>query len=166
MSVNVMVELAALKQTPLPGLKARYMEAFGEPTRSNHRQYLIKRILWRLQANEQGDLPERARRRAAELANDADLRFRAPAGFLDRVAADAPVVVGVLGSTRKPAALMPGSLLRREYKGRTICVRVLEKGFEYQGAVYRSLSAVAKAVSGAHWSGAHFFGLRSRERAA
>ena len=55
---------------------------------------------------------------------------------------------------------LPGTVLTREYKGREVRVRVLEKGFEYEGQPYRSLSAVAKAITGSHWNGRLFFGLR------
>lgn len=55
---------------------------------------------------------------------------------------------------------MPGTVLARQYKGRTITVTVLEDGFEYAGEVFRTLSAVAKAVTGSHWNGYHFFGLK------
>ena len=54
---------------------------------------------------------------------------------------------------------LPGTILRREYKGRTIKVAVLDNGFEYEGDIYRSLSAVAKVVTGTHWNGYHFFNL-------
>ena len=57
-------------------------EVFGEASRSNHKQFLFRRIAWRMQANAYGGLSERARRRALEIANDADLRIRAPKNFL------------------------------------------------------------------------------------
>jgi hypothetical protein len=59
-------------------LRQKYMEVFVEESRSNHKQYLFRRIAWRIQALAEGGLSERARRRAMELANDADLRIRAP----------------------------------------------------------------------------------------
>ena len=59
-------------------LRGKYLEVFGEETRSYHKAFLRKRIAWRLQALAEGGLSERARRRAGELANDADLRLRAP----------------------------------------------------------------------------------------
>jgi hypothetical protein len=58
--------------------------------------------------------------------------------------------------------LMPGAILTREYKGETVQVTVRDHGFEYLGEVYRSLSAVAKAVTGSHWNGHYFFGLTGR----
>ena len=54
---------------------------------------------------------------------------------------------------------MPGTVLTREYHGETVTVTVLGSGFEYEGDIYRSLTAVAKAVTGSHWNGYHFFGL-------
>jgi hypothetical protein len=54
---------------------------------------------------------------------------------------------------------MPGSLVTKLYKGNRIEVKVLESGFEYEGTSYKNLSAVAKAVTGAHWNGFGFFGL-------
>ncbi len=59
---------------------------------------------------------------------------------------------------------MPGAVLTREYKGERISVTVLDKGFEYDGDVYRSLTAVARAVTGSHWNGYHFFGLNKNGR--
>ena len=58
---------------------------------------------------------------------------------------------------------MPGAVITREYKGDTIEVRVLPHGFEYLGEVYRTLSAVARAVTGTHWNGYHFFGLGRKD---
>ena len=52
---------------------------------------------------------------------------------------------------------MPGTILTREYKGQTLQVEVLAEGFAYASQVYKSLSAVAKAVTGAHCNGFHFF---------
>ena len=59
---------------------------------------------------------------------------------------------------------LPGSLLRRTYQGRSILVRVLEDAYEHEGRRFRSLSAIAQAVTGAHWNGRLFFGLCSVAR--
>lgn len=159
MSMNLNAEIEALKQMTVHELQDRYIEVFGERTRSNHKQYLIKRIAWRIQAQHEGDLSARARRRAMELADDADLRVRPPLERPSDVPTDGDMTVqsdfdAQSADDRLP---MPGTTLSREYKGRTILVRVLRRGFEYEGKVYRSLSAVAKAVTGSHWNGYHFF---------
>lgn len=158
MSVNMAKELAALGRMTVKQLRAKHIEVFGEATRSGNKDYLRKRIAWRIQANAHGDLSERARRRAEELANDADLRTTAPKVKADQVAITTTASVAFGHDARLP---MPGAILRRPYKGREIVVRVLPRGFEYEGEVYRTLSAVARAVTGTHWNGYHFFNLKS-----
>jgi hypothetical protein len=139
-------------------LRDRYAEVFGEAARSFNKPHLVKRIAWRFQAMHEGDLSERARWRARELANDADLRIRPPTTPIDASDNGGTTTSRfvVEADNRLP---MPGTLLKRVYKGRTIQVRVLPKGFEFDGDVFRSLSAVAREITGAHWNGYHFFGL-------
>ena len=129
--------------------------ASGSAARSRHKQWLTKRILWRMQAFAEGDLSQRARRRAEELANDADLRLRPP-----RMPAAAPQTDAVqVRADRNSRLPPPGSILTRRYKGQTLQVKVLPQGFEYEGRVHKSLSAVAKAITGSHCNGYLFFRL-------
>jgi hypothetical protein len=157
--VNLAAELNRIELLPIGQLREEFDALFGEQPRSRNRQWLIKRIAWRMQANAEGDLSERARRRAAELANDADLRVTAP-----RERKPAPNAAErtktVATSIRPGSELMPGTALARQYKGRTVRVTVLPDGFEHEGERYKSLTAVAQAVTGKHWNGFHFFGLR------
>ena len=74
MHLNIANEVAVLKRLPIHDLRAKYAEVFEEPTRAGNRVWLVKRIAWRLQALAEGDLTQRARQRAAELTNHADLR--------------------------------------------------------------------------------------------
>ena len=76
--LNVGKEVAALGRMAVKDLRTRYAEVFGDETKTGNKAWLVKRIAWRLQALAEGDLSERARRRAAELANDADLRVTPP----------------------------------------------------------------------------------------
>lgn len=165
MELNVTREVAALKRMTVAELRERYAEVFGEPTTCRHKAHLWKRIIWRMQANAEGGLPERARRRAEELADDADLRIYAPKGGTAPAgeADPARTTTGTLVTNHDPRLPLPGSVLRREYKGRTVEVWVLDRGFEYRGEYYRSLSAVARAVTGSHWNGYDFFGLGRRK---
>ena len=78
MILNIAKEVATLEQLTVGQLQDRYVEVFSEPVRSRHRQYLIRRIAWRLQANAEGGLSERALRRAEELADNADVRLTPP----------------------------------------------------------------------------------------
>ena len=155
MALNVRKEIAAMKRMTVPDLRRKYAEAFGESTRSRHKQFLIRRIIWRPQANQEGGLSERARRRARELAADSDVRLTAPGTSESAPGGEAKVgTIQISPDHRLP---MPGAIITRRYKGETIEVRVLPRGFEYEGEVYRTLSAVAKKVTGTHWNGYHFF---------
>ncbi len=138
-------------------LREKYAEVMGEETRSRHKDYLIRRIAWRLQASAEGNLSERARRRAMELAANADVRLTAPRK--KTTPAPGRTKVAALHIYQDGRLPMPGAVITREYKGQTIEVRVLPHGFEFEGEVYKSLSAVAKAVTGTHWNGYHFFHL-------
>ena len=71
-------QIDELSRMTVGQLRPKYLQVFGEESRSNHRQFLFRRIAWRIQALAEGGLSERARRRALEIANDADLRIRAP----------------------------------------------------------------------------------------
>ena len=119
-------EVGKLARLSVPRLRERYAELFGEATRTGNKAWLVKRIAWRLQAIEYGDLSERARHRAAELANDADLRLSPPRAAQGPAVADEPLP----GSEPDPRLPPPGSVLARPYKGDTIQVRVLADGFE------------------------------------
>src|SRR5208337_1515478 len=134
-------EIDELSTMPVGQLRQKYLEVFGEESRSNHKQFLFRRIAWRIQALAEGGLSDRARRRALEIANDADLRIRAPRTMFGQD----PTLNPKLSVTRKVASdldsrLPPhGSFLEREYKGRRIIVKVLVNGFEFEGQVYRSV---------------------------
>src|ERR1700681_4950308 len=82
MEASIVAEIAQLRELKTAALRVRYREVYGEESRSSNREFLFRRIAWRLQAKAEGDLTERARRRAFEIADDSDLRLRAPEGFL------------------------------------------------------------------------------------
>jgi hypothetical protein len=147
-------ELSKLHTLSVRRLRERYAEIFGEPTTANNKPCLIRRIAWRLRERAEGGLSERAKRQAAELADDADLRI-VPVRIAT-APARAPRGAGTPSNPRIPP---PGSTISRVYKGRTLEVRVRTDGFEYDGTVYRSLSAVANAITGSHLNGRAFFDL-------
>jgi len=154
-------EIEALETMTATELRRRYAEAFGEPTRSGNRRWMARRIAWRLQAQAEGGLTERARRRAEALARDEDIRLRPPADFADRGPALGVALRTVSGTVvkRDDRVPIPGTVLTRTYKGVEHAVTVLPNGFEHAGKTYRSLSAVAHAITGSHWNGYYFFGL-------
>jgi hypothetical protein len=159
MQLNVAKEVAALRRLTTRQLRQRYAEVFGETTNANNKAWLVKRVAWRLQALAEGDLSERARRRATELANDADLRLSPPVVKVPEPAAAERVVSDVLPLRPDHRLPPPGSILTRPYKGEVLQVRVLDHGFEFEGTVYRSLSAVARKITGGHCNGLAFFRL-------
>jgi len=155
MHVNVAKELAVLKAMTVAKLRARYAQVFGEETRIGSKTLLVKRIIWGLQGLAEGGLSERARLRAAELAQDANLRLL-PAREKRVGSTSAQKNGKVNGATEFPLPL-PGTILTRWYKGKMLCVQVLRHGFEFDGQIYKSLSAVAKAITNSHTSGFLFF---------
>ena len=154
MELNIVSEMATLQRLSVGQLRQRFAELFGETTHASNRTWLVKRILWRIQALAEGDLSERARHRAAELARDADLRLNPPRRKATPVAPPQPVSESTLVDPRLPP---PGTILTRPYKGQLLQVQVLTDGFAYAGHVYPSLSAVAKVITGTHTNGYHFF---------
>lgn len=147
-SLDVAQELANLEQKTAGELAEVYAELFGEACRSRNKKWLVRRIIWRMQANVEGDLSERARQRAAELADGAEVRTTPPKDF-----SVAPT------PARDPRLPLPGNTIIRKYKGCTLEVHVKTNGFEYEGEVYKSLSLVAKTITGSHCNGFRFFKL-------
>lgn len=161
MSPKVTLEIAALQDKTVSQLVQRYEEVFKEECRSRNKQYLIRRIAWRLQANEEGGLSRAALKKAAELSEDAETRVTAPRKHSND---------GVKLVVPEPTAFVdwdprlppPGNIVERQYKGKMIRVIVLKEGFEYEGRRYKSLTAIAKEVSGSHCNGFLFFRLGRR----
>jgi hypothetical protein len=158
MNLNIASEVAALRRLSTRELHAKYAEVFGDEARTtNNRVWLVRRIAWRLQALVEGDLSERARQRAAELANDADIRLSPP-----RLATSSQVPPQPKSAPARQALPRPGTILIRVYKGETLHVKILEHGVSFDGTIYTSLSAVAKAITGSHCSGNLFFRLNGQ----
>src|SRR3954452_9394898 len=157
--------ITALRRMTVGQLRDKYLEVFGESTNAGNKAFLFKRIAWRIQSLEEGTLSERARRRAEELARDADIRLTIPRP--PKVATDASTTIVALPAppiTANDRLPIPGTVLTRKYRGKQVETKVLPYGFEYEGTVYRSLSAVAKAVTGSHWNGHLFFGLTTKDK--
>jgi hypothetical protein len=152
----VLIAIESLRRASIAGLREKYQEVFQEATRCRNREHLFRRIAWRLQALAEGDLTQRARVRALEIAQDADLRKVAPRDFLSVGGEPVHTTRGGRQDRRLP---LPGALLSRKWKGRTILVEVLAKGFRYDHQQYPSLSAIAIAITGTRWNGLAFFGL-------
>jgi hypothetical protein len=156
----VLVEIESLRRASLTGLREKYEEVFQETTRSRHREHLFRRIAWRLQALAEGDLCDRARVRAQQIARDADLRMIAPPDFFTVNGECIRTTQANRNRREQDSRLpLPGAVLTRKWKGRTLLVEVLAHGFRYENRHYSSLSAIAVAITGTRWNGLAFFGL-------
>lgn len=128
-------EVRALEALDLHGLRDEWRKRYGEPPRMRSRELLARLLAWRIQADAFGGL-------------------------------DAPTIRLLKSERLLPPRprLAPGTRLARDWQGRRHEVDVLEKGFRYQDADYRSLSEIARAITGTRWNGLRFFGLREPQK--
>ena len=154
MNDSIAARINALQGMSIPQLKEKYRELYGKNISVSNKGYLIKKIAWKIQELEYGGLSDHVRKRTLEIAQTMNLPEKPSPGKLIQ----SKKKKRTIKSRRLP---MPGTVLTREYKGKLIQVTVLEdRYFEYEGGKYRSLSAVAKAVTGSHWNGYLFFNVR------
>ena len=123
-------------------LKQFWRELYDREPPSYNKPFLIKRLAYRIQELAYGGLSARAEAKLNVLIEEEDRRVKG------------------LPSLRKGDRPIAGTRLIRQWQGVEHCVTVLDDGFEYQGARYRSLSAVARAIAGTRWNGWVFFGVR------
>jgi hypothetical protein len=165
-AADLPLQIARLRKMTVHELRDQYRKVFGRETATKHKQHLVRRVAWRLQVLAEGDISHRARKLAMEIAARADLRVTVPATVMRAAKAgeslsDEPVIE--IAESRPH--LIPGSTLTRVYQGRTLTVKVLDEGFEFEGEQYSSLSAVARAATGTRWNGLLFFGIVERKAA-
>jgi hypothetical protein len=138
-------KFGALQDLGASDLRGRWRRLFrSEPPAGMSRDLLIREIAYRVQAQAHGGLTPTTRRRLRTLARQLE---------------------GTSVVNDRTVALKPGARLVREWGGQTHHVMAIEDGFDYEGKRYRSLTAVASAITGTHWSGPRFFGLK-RTRAS
>jgi len=166
MASAALAAIEELRGLKIPALRRKYHELFGEQSKSSNNKFLFRRIAWRLQANAEGGLSDRARRRAAEIADDSDLRTGAASELISTQALRHVPRERERSQPQRDWRLPPpGTLLTRPMGNRQIVVTVLEEGFEFETRRYRSLSAIAREVTGTRWNGLLFFGLAERRSA-
>ena len=162
MERSMLSEINRLRQMTVAELQAEWLRLYGEPSRSRNRDFLWRRLAWRVQELAHGGLSDRARARIDELAPDTFVRARVPATAPQMPAS------ATESRQRRPVRDLrlptPGSVITKQWRGREIEVVVRDDGFEWDGQLFTSLSAVARAVTGARWNGHLFFGLTARKR--
>jgi len=156
------VDLDRLARMQSSELRQLHQRLFGRVVPSGNSELARRRIAWHLQAEREGGLPESARQHALAIAKEASLRIQVRRASTDASLPHA-TVTGIVSDydSRLP---MPGSILIKEHRGRTVVVRVLDTGFEYDGRRFTSLSAIAKEVTGTKWNEFLFFGLVKENR--
>lgn len=138
MSADVIGKVAALPSLENDELKKLWRELFDEPAPRKKRDYLIPRLAWRIQELAYGGLSDKAQDR------------------INRLMRSKEQLKPSSNRVKRPAV---GTKLIREYQGVEHHVTVTRNGFEYQGRTYRSLSHIAREITGTRWSGPLFFGL-------
>ncbi len=154
---SIPAQIARLQKMSVPELREEWKRLYdGEEPRVSNRVWLWKRLAWRVQELKYGGLSDTALQRLEELMPTAELELRNPPGKKQ----PPPAPIEPVRDKRIPP---PGTVLLRRYKGQAITVEVLANGFEWEGRQFRSLSAVAKEVTGSHLNGIRFFHLDRKE---
>ncbi len=146
MSERLEVEIAALPMMNIAQLQAKWRRDLKQaPPPHVRKQLLVPLLAYKLQEQAYGGLKPEVKRRLRELAAGFDRNPRKTGGqFTDSI------------------RIKPGTRLIRQWEGKTHQVTVGEAGFEYDGELYKSLSVIARLITGTRWSGPLFFGLRGR----
>ena len=144
---QVLARLAALQAAPIADLKRQWRELYGKDAPPFSRSYITSRLSYRIQELAYGGLKPETRARLAALGEQLD------GGN------------AILRRTRADGRPLPGTRLVREHDGVQHVVTVRPDDFEYEGRPYRSLSAVARHITGTRWNGWSFFGLKRRSEA-
>jgi hypothetical protein len=150
---SVAADLAALQQMSPADLAEKYLALFGAPPRSRNKDFLRKRLAWRIQELAEGGLSERALARIEELGPAALAAWRHPA----RAGATSSTRAPMKSAARDPRLPPTGTVLTRVHGTTEHAVTVLDGSFEYRGERYRSLSKIARVITGTPWNGYLFF---------
>ena len=142
MTDNVLARIAALKLMPAGALRAQWQELFDTPPPPYNRRFLESRLAYRIQELALGGLKPQTVARLEAMGEQLDGGRRS------------------VRRIRPDTLPIPGTRLVRLFQGVEHVVTVREDGFEWQGRTYKSLSRVARAITGTQWNGWVFFGLR------
>ncbi|HNY42182.1 MAG TPA: DUF2924 domain-containing protein [Bryobacteraceae bacterium] len=148
-------------------LQAIHREMFGAEHPIANCQHLRRKIAWHIQAAREGGLPEAVRAFAISIARETELRTRISQNAQrrrDAIPSGLSMTTTVVSPSHDARLPMPGSLITKKYRERTLVVKVLDDGFEYEGRHYTSLSTIAGEITGTRWNGFAFFQLGKEAR--
>jgi hypothetical protein len=151
MKEEICAQIEKLKSTSFKEIHSKYVELFNDnDVSAAHKTYMLRKIAYRLQELELGGMSSLAQKRLKDLIGKYD-------PINNKAFRPEPSITKVSPKDRRLP--IPGTVITKEYKGCRYTVKVLEKGFEYEGKFYNSLSAIAKEITGSHWNGYLFFNL-------
>ena len=151
-----LTQIMELKEKSLNELKAKYEKLFpGQQAPSNNQVFLWRKIAYRIQELEYGGIPAESQSKIEQLIQQYD-PINNKALRPDAAPENRPKKSRLNRDKRLP---IPGTVIIKEYKGIKLEVKVLESGFKYHNKAYKSLTAIAKEITGAHWNGYLFFNL-------
>jgi len=157
MSENTVTKIMELKDMSLSELRKKYEEVFEDNRKapSNNKVYLWRKIAYKLQEIEHRELSAEARGEIEKFIQKYDpVNNKALRPEIDSNNKGKKSTL-----SRDKRLPIPGTIITKEYKGTSLEIKILEKSFEYNNKQYRSLTAIAKEVTGAHWNGYLFFNL-------
>ena len=146
MEKTVLQQLTELQGMTFPALKERWRSLYGTEPPAYKREHMVRRLAYRIQELAYGGLADETKAELERIADDDDHRRQATRASRGK---------------SKDTHPLAGTRLVREWNGQRHEVTAREGGYEYSGRCYKSLSAIAKVITGAHWSGPQFFGLRT-----
>jgi hypothetical protein len=156
MAETNLTQIMELKEKSLDELRAKYEELFpGQQAPSNNKVFLWRKIAYRIQELEHGSASTENQSKIQELIQQYD-PINNKALRPDTTSENQPKKQRLSRDKRLP---IPGTVIIKEYKGIKLEVKVLESGFEYNNKTYKSLTAIAKEITRAHWNGYLFFKL-------
>jgi hypothetical protein len=154
MSSSIVKQIAGLQRQSVPELKERWRDLFGTEAPAYNRAFLVKRLAYRLQELTHGGLSAATQAKMKDILRGAGLTEDGLTPGTGRSA------------KRTPNRPILGTRLVRTWRGDRHEVTVVQGGYEYQGRRYRSLTAITELITGTHWNGPAFFGLRTKRAEA
>ena len=162
MDTSILSQISALQRMPVADLQVEWLKLYGEPTRSRNRQFLFRRLAWRVQELQHGGLSDAARDRIDKLAPDGFTRARTPSLRAATTADPEPPTPRPRRDARLPT---PGTVIVKRYKNRELRVVIHDDGLELDGTMYPTATALAKEITGSKSiNGWLFLGITKRKR--
>jgi len=164
MSESVLAQVKALQGMPVSRLREKWRDVFGTKPPNRSQGYLWRRLAWKIQEDHYGKMSPEDRARVSEMRVEIDAGPLTVWSKQKRARTATKTPQKPTHDRRDPRLPISGTVISRWYKGAELTVKVLDKGFEFEGRVYRSLSAIAREVTGTSWNGYSFWRLSEGAR--